>query len=108
MTVALALRRFLTKSRILSAKGLFARAVGLSLVFLVCHLAGLRAYTSILCGTYPSAGWASSFQAFFGLLYVLVYLVFTGLVPVLLIAAALLYAWERVGGRGKPLLFETH
>ena len=101
MTLKFVHWRFFAGSRIMSARGFLVRALVLSLVFLVCHLAGFRAYTSILCGTYPSAEWAASIQALLGLLYVIVYLAFTVLVPVLLIAATLLFAWDCLGVKRK-------
>ena len=78
-----------------SPQGFLARALVISAVFLAVHLAGLRDYTSVLNGTVGSAaaGWQTS--AFFGVAYLVIYLAFVLLVPVLILAAGILTAWQR-------------
>ena len=82
-----------------SPAGFLQRAVVISAVYLIVHLAGLREYTSVLNGTTgpESAGWGLS--AFFGVTYVIVYLAFVILVPMLVLAAGILKAWRWWGWR---------
>ena len=79
-----------------SPKDFVQRALVISGLFLVVHLAGWREFTSILNGTMGSveSGWATS--AFLGGVYVLLYLAFVLLVPTLLLAAALLWLRSRL------------
>ena len=90
------LLRRLWRVEIFSPAGCVQRALVISAGFLLVHLAGWREYTSVLNGTVgpDSTGWAGS--TFFGVAYVLIYLAFVILVPVLLLAAALLAAWQRL------------
>jgi hypothetical protein len=83
------------RSDFFSPRGFLARALVISAFFLAVHLAGLRDYTSVLNGTVgsASAGWKTS--AFFGLAYLLAYLAFVLLVPVLILAAGILTVWHR-------------
>ena len=70
-------------------------AVFLTVPFVVAHLCGLRESTSILNGT-SAVGMNLQQTAFWGGLYVLLYLAFILLVPTLLLAAGLLLVWHRV------------
>ena len=83
------------RAEFLSARDLLQRALGLSGLFLLAHLAGLREFTSVLNGTIGSvaAGWKLS--GFLALIYILLYLAFVILVPVLLLAAMILAVWQR-------------
>ena len=82
------LKRFLVPGgKAFTPRGLLTRAGVLALLFLVCHLAGLRAHTSILTGTFTGG---SQLSSLLGVTYVLTYLAFVLGVPVLLIAAGLL------------------
>jgi hypothetical protein len=80
------------QAEFLSAKDLLQRAGAISVLFLLAHLAGLREFTSVLNGTIGSvaAGWKLS--GFLALIYILLYLAFVILVPVLLLAALFLTA----------------
>ena len=80
-----------------SPAGFLRRAMFISAVFLVVHLTGLREYTSVLNGTTgpEAADWALS--TFFGVTYVIIYLTFVVLAPVLVLAAGLLAIWNRAG-----------
>jgi len=80
----------------LSARGLLTRAAVIAALFAVCHLAGMREYASFLCGMAPCANGLGSVLAFLGLIYVLAYLSFVVLVPVLAIASGLLWGWHRI------------
>jgi hypothetical protein len=99
------MRKFLkiaeSPKEILTPKGFALRAVIISLVFLVCHIAGFRSLTSVLCGMKPVTGALGYFAALLGFVYVLMYLAFTVVAPVLLIAAGLLFLTERFHARHK-------
>ena len=83
------------QAEFLSAKDLLQRAGAISVLFLVAHLAGLREFTSVLNGTIGSvaAGWKLS--SFLALIYILLYLAFVILVPVLVLTAMILTVWRR-------------
>ncbi|MFN2271377.1 MAG: hypothetical protein ACK2US_11105 [Anaerolineae bacterium] len=67
-------------------KGLFLCAGLIAVVFLVCHVAGFREYTSVLSGTYTGMGSAAS-----GLLYAVASLAFVIVAPILAIDAGGLF-----------------
>ncbi len=83
------------RAEFLSARDLLQRALGISGLFLLAHLAGLREFTSVLNGTIGSvaAGWKLS--SFLALVYILLYLAFVILVPVLVLAAMILAVAQR-------------
>ena len=83
------------RAEFLSPKDLLQRAGAISALFLVAHLAGLREFTSVLNGTIGSvaAGWKLS--GFLALIYILLYLAFVILVPVLVLTAMILTVWRR-------------
>jgi hypothetical protein len=83
------------RAEFLSAKDLLQRAGAIGVLFLVAHLAGLREFTSVLNGTVGSvaAGWKLS--GFLALVYILSYLAFVILVPVLVLAAMILVVGQR-------------
>jgi len=83
---------------IVSARGLFTRGIVLVGVFVVCHLAGLRRFAGFLCGTLEAAPGMREVSALLGFVYVIMYLACTVVSPILLIAAGLLFAWQRVKG----------
>ena len=74
--------------------GFLKRAVLYSLAFGLAHLLGFRAYTSLLSGT-ASFG---VLQCMFGTVYLVLYLGFVLLAPVLLIASGLLTAIALTSG----------
>jgi hypothetical protein len=82
-----------------SPRGFLVRALFISVVFLAVHLAGLRDYTSVLNGTVgsASAGWRTS--ALFGVGYLIIYMAFVLVVPVLILAAGILAVCIRLMGR---------
>ena len=77
-----------------SPKDFLRRAVALLLIFLAVHLAGLREFTSFLNGTTASVELGRGMSAFLGLVYVFSYLGVVLLVPILLLAAAMLAGWK--------------
>ena len=70
-------------------------AGGISLLFLGAHLAGLRAFTCILNGTVGSVALGWQVSQILALAYIFIYLAFVLLVPVLVLAAMMLFAWEK-------------
>jgi hypothetical protein len=79
----------------LSARDLCQRAAAISGLFLLAHLAGLREFTSVLNGTAGSTAVDVRLGTFLAVVYILLYLAFVILVPVLILAAMLLAAWRR-------------
>ena len=75
-------------------RGFLKRAVLWSLVFGLVHVLGFRAYTSLLSGTASFGIW----QRLFGTTYLVLYVGFVILVPVLLIASGLLKAVASTSG----------
>jgi len=82
----------------LSPTDLIARAIVLSALLGIAHLAGLREHTTFLSGTLadPAMGWG--WAAFLGGIYLVLYFAFVLLVPVLLLAAVASAAVHRVLG----------
>ena len=64
------------------------RAIVLSALFGVVHLAGLREHTTFLSGTLADPTMRWEWAAFLGCTYLVLYFAFVLLVPVLLLAAA--------------------
>ncbi|TFH13790.1 MAG: hypothetical protein E4H02_11155 [Lentisphaerales bacterium] len=81
---------------LLSPRGFLKRAAVLTVVFAVFHVAGLREMTSFLCGMAPMTGGAAKLSALMGLGYVVSYLGFIVIVPILVIASALLLVSSRI------------
>ena len=87
------------RAEFLSARDMLQRAFAISVMFLVVHLAGLREFASVLNGTIGSvtAGW--NLSAFLAIIYIVLYLAFVILVPVLILAAIILTVWQRFFGK---------
>ena len=73
-----------------SPKDFVRHAVLIVLVFAIAHAFGLREYTAIICGTMASPALGPETCALLGIGYMLLYFGVVVLVPILLIAAALL------------------
>lgn len=95
--------RKLWRSEFLSPKDFLVRAAAIGLLFLIAHLAGLREFTSVLNGTVGSVemGWGKS--AFFGAAYILIYLGFVLVVPILVIAAAITAVLQKLFRSNPPI-----
>lgn len=78
-----------------SPKDFVRHAILIIILFLGVHLAGLREFTSILNGTSGSVELGPDVSAVLGAIYLLAYLGLVLLVPMLLLAAALLAGWRR-------------
>ncbi|HEX3626589.1 MAG TPA: hypothetical protein VH280_14335 [Verrucomicrobiae bacterium] len=86
----------LQRAEFLSARDMIQRAAAISGLFLVLHLAGLREFTGILNGTIGSLALGWRLSAALAIFYIVLYLAFVILVPVLLLAAAILTVWQRL------------
>jgi hypothetical protein len=84
----------------LSPKDLLQRAGAITVTFLLLHVAGLREYTSILNGTVGSVALGWQVSGFLAVIYILAYLAFVVLVPILVLAAMILLAWQRCSKKG--------
>ncbi len=89
------------RAEFLSARDMLQRACALSVMFLLAHLAGLREFTSVLNGTIGSvaAGW--NLSAFLAIIYIVLYLAFVILVPILVLAAMILTVGRRFLGKNQ-------
>jgi hypothetical protein len=87
---------FFHRSEFLSARDLIQRAIAISGLFLAVHIAGFREYTGILNGTIGSLALGWSLSAFLAVIYIVLYLAFVIVVPILLLAAGILAAWHRL------------
>jgi hypothetical protein len=83
------------RAEFLSARDMLQRAAAISVIFLLVHLAGFREYTGILNGTIGSLALGWNLSAFLAVIYIVFYLAFVVLVPVLVLAAAILTIWRR-------------
>jgi hypothetical protein len=82
------------RAEFLSAKDMIQRAAAISGLFMLVHLAGFREFTGILNGTIGSLALGWNLSAFLAVVYILLYLAFVILVPVLVLAAVILSVWQ--------------
>ena len=82
------------RAEFLSAKDMLQRAAAISGLFLLVHLARFREFTGILNGTIGSLALGWNLSAFLAVVYILLYLAFVILVPVLVLAALILSIWQ--------------
>jgi len=78
------------RSEFLSPRDLLQRAGTISVLFLLVHLAGFREFTGVLNGTIGSLTLGWKLSAFLAVVYIVIYLAFVVLVPVLMLAAGIL------------------
>ena len=83
------------RAEFLSARDLLQRAIAISVLFLAVHLAGFREFTGVLNGTIGSLALGWNISAFLAVIYVVFYLAFVVLVPILILAAGILIAWQQ-------------
>ncbi len=72
-----------------SPRALLTRSLVAVVLFSVCHLAGLREYTSVLCGMPAQAGISKELAAYLGVAYVITYFMMVIGVPILVIGAGI-------------------
>jgi len=83
------------RAEFLSVRDLLQRAGAIGGVFLVLHLAGFREFTGVLNGTIGSLTLGWNLSAFLAIIYIVFYLAFVILVPVLVLAAFILKIWQQ-------------
>ena len=70
-------------------------AVTLVVFFCLFHLVGFREHTAFLSGTTGSAEVGMRLSAFYGIVYILLYLGCVVIAPILVLAAGLLALWQK-------------
>lgn len=88
--------RRLWRAEFFSPRDLVKRAILITLFYGIACGAGLKDYTSVLSNTTGSVEAGFWTSAFLGLAYICLYLAFVLLVPMFLLAAAMLAAWKRL------------
>lgn len=71
-------------------------AAVLVVLFFIAQMSGWRDFTSILNGTTGSTAMDWRESAFLGVLYMILYLGFVVVVPILILASVLLKLWQRM------------
>jgi hypothetical protein len=84
------------RAEFLSPKDMLQRAAAISGLYLLVHLAGFREDTSVLNGTIGSVALGWDLSTFLAAVYIMLYLAFVLLVPVLLLGAGILVVWQRL------------
>ena len=94
MKTVFELLRRVWKADAFSPTAFVARAVIIAACYGLSELAGLREYTTFLSGTSANLNVSWQTAATLGLIHLLLYVAFILLVPVSLITAGLLFAWN--------------
>jgi len=81
-----------------SPRAFILRAVLITLLFCISKFLGLRDYTTFLSGTSANLDMSWQTASFLGLIHLLLYVALILLVPISLITAGLLAAWNRWKG----------
>lgn len=91
------MRKFIEfiRAPFLSPAGFVARALLLAVIFAACEVAGWREHTTFISGTPTSAEVGINTAVTRGLIYMLAYFGAVLAAPILLLAAAILSAWQR-------------
>ena len=92
--------------RELSGCGIFSPKgfLTLALFFAVCHVVGLREHTAFISGTAASPDGSESSTMVFGVIYLCAYFGCVLLAPILVLAATILFAWQRQFAAPEPAL----
>ena len=85
----------LLRAELFSPEYFLLRAAALVVLFLIVHLAGLREYTAFLSGTAAAPEIGMRWSSFYGMVYILCYLGFVVLAPILVIASGLVALWRK-------------
>jgi len=88
-----AFKRWLAGIELFSPKGFLLRAAILAVFYGACTAAGLRENTTFLSGTEVISGWSASVIG--GIVYLCAYFGFVLGTPILVVAAGLLWIWNR-------------
>ena len=112
MKTTYGLLRRLWKAEAFSPSAFLVRAAILAALYAVSRALGLQEYTTFLSGTSPNVNLSWHTASTLGLIHLLLHFAFILLVPILLITAGLLAAWNRWkperqvpdhGSRGTPI-----
>ncbi len=95
MKTTFGLLRRLWKAEAFSPAAFLVRAAILAALYAASCAAGLQEYTTFLSGTSPNVNMSWHTASTLGLIHLLLYFAFILLVPILLITAGLLAAWNR-------------
>ena len=95
MKTILRMLKSLWKADTFSAGAFVGRAAILAVLYAVSRLAGLQEYASFLSGTSANLNLSWQTAAALGSVHLLLYVAFILLVPIFLITAGLLFAWDR-------------
>jgi hypothetical protein len=95
-------RRAPWSGALLSPRFFFVRAAALVIFFLLAHFAGLREYTTFLTGTTVNPEASRMVSALYGTTYLVLYMGFVVVAPILALAGGLLVIWERRSPNPKP------
>jgi hypothetical protein len=99
MKTTFGLLRRLWKAGAFSPAAFVLRAAILAALYAVSRIAGLQEYTTFLSGTSPNVALSWHTASTLGLIHLLLYFSFILLVPILLITAGLLAAWNGFASR---------
>lgn len=83
---------------VLSCRRFLGYSIALTVLFLVAHVAGLREHTAALSGT----GVFTDTTRFFGVAYILLYVCFVGIVPILLVATVFVKGLVALRSKARP------
>ena len=96
MKTAFGVLRRVWKADAFSPTAFVARAVIIAVCYCLSELAGLWEYTTFLSGTSANLNMSWQTAATLGLIHLLLYVAYILLVPVSLITAGLLFAWNHL------------
>ena len=99
MRTILELLAHIWKAGAFSPTAFVVRAIIIALLFCMSELLGLKEYTTFLSGTSANLTMTWQTAATLGLIHLLLYVAFILLVPVSVMTACLLIAWNKWTGR---------
>ena len=99
MKAVFGLLRRLCKADSFSAPAFVMRALIITVFFAISEFLGLREYTTFLSGTSANLNVSWQTAAILGIIHLMLYVGFILLVPIFLITAGLLTAWNRKANR---------
>lgn len=83
------------RAQVFSPRWFLSRAALITIFYVICHAAGLRAHVAFLSGTSGSGSMSINLSAILGLTYIVGHFGFVLVVPIFLIAAVLLMGRQR-------------
>jgi len=90
------------RPRFFTPKGFRILAGAFAVVFLACHVVGLRSYTCVLCGQSPTGDSADVLAFGLGALYLMLYAAFVVATPILALASLVFGGIEAIARRRPP------